>query len=119
MHFSLTIPLSLPSPLLTSNPESIATVHRAIYRRKSDESNIVNRLDTKTAPSEVFILEVAMQHIVNAPELDDLDEQDSREESISLHPIGGPTRCRVGIEETVDILMPDRYGSFILVGTTY
>jgi hypothetical protein len=68
----------------------------------------INRLDTHAIPSEVFLLEVAMQHIINAPELDDLDEQDSREESISLHPIGGPTRCRVGMEESVDILMPDR-----------
>jgi len=62
-------------------------------------------------PSEVFILEVAMEHIISSPELDDLDGEDVPAEAISIKPLEGPTRCQVGAEETVDLLLPERYFS--------
>lgn len=50
-----------------------------------------------------------MEHVVNAPDLDDLDQQDYSGESIMLRPMGGLTRCRVGIEESVDFIIPERW----------
>ncbi|KIM30522.1 hypothetical protein M408DRAFT_328092 [Serendipita vermifera MAFF 305830] len=97
---------SLPSPLLSSAPSSITTVHRVVYRRRPDTAN---KKDGDAAPpSEIFLLEVGMEHTAPVPELDDLDEQDVPAESILIKPLDGPTRCRVGVEESVNVALPER-----------
>jgi hypothetical protein len=49
-----------------------------------------------------------MEHSVASTELDDLDEVDVPAETIAIKPLEGPTRCRVGFEGSLDILLPER-----------
>lgn len=49
-----------------------------------------------------------MKHTESAPELDDLDAQDTGGESVTLHALKAPTRCQEGFEGTVDTILPDR-----------
>lgn len=96
---------SQPSPLLHQNPSAVSTVHRAIYYGRTPSDPPADRI---TIPrNNVFVLDVLMRQEVSSPELDDLDEQE--QEVIAIVPSNGPTRCRSGSEQTVDVLLPDRY----------
>ena len=48
-----------------------------------------------------------MRQEVSSPELDDLDDQDQKE-IIAIVPSNGHTRCRFGLEQTIDVLLPDK-----------
>ena len=50
-----------------------------------------------------------MEHSVASPELDDLDEQDVPAETILIKPLNGLTRCQVGVEESLNVMLPERY----------
>jgi hypothetical protein len=49
-----------------------------------------------------------MEHSAAPPELDDLDGEDVPAETISIRPLEGPGRCRVGLEGSLDLLLPER-----------
>jgi hypothetical protein len=55
-----------------------------------------------------------MEHSIASPELDDLDEVDVPTETIAINPLEGSTRCRVGFEACLDILLPERYVYIVL-----
>lgn len=104
--------ISVPSILQESSPALVDTVHRVIYRQRLGDESKIHQNITRTP---IFLLEVIMKHTVDAPELDDLDAQDSGGESITLHPLKALSRCQEGFEGAVDAILPDRYYETLII----
>jgi hypothetical protein len=84
-------------------------MHRLEYRESPQGLSTGSPYGTIQAQSSrIFLLEMSMKHKVSTPDLDDVDEQDVKEEGIVFNPIDGPTRSRVGLEQTCNVLLPQR-----------